>query len=95
MQQLTVKTNNQWRPTIYGMDLTQKEREDFDYLGDALDNSQFFKYKGRVYSFDEFIVCKSEELKEWDGVCSESYFYGVLIKLSKSGDYVKVARFYS
>lgn len=94
MQHLTIKTNNHWCPIIYGYELTGKEREDFNYIDD-LDNAQFFRYKGMVYSLEEFIICESEELKEWDGVCGETYFYGVLIKLSKSGDYVKVARFYS
>lgn len=93
MQQLTIKTNSQWRPIIYGYELTEKERKEFDWISD-IDNASFFKYKGTVYSLDDFIVCESEEFKGWDGVYNETYFSGVAIKLSKGGEYVKAARYY-
>lgn len=89
----TVRTNNIPRPVIYGFDLTEKERKEFDYLDfttDCQDNTgdnegnyrQFFRYKGNVYDLGDCMrVEESNTLcKGWDGYYGETFFSAVVVK---------------
>lgn len=90
---MKIITNNQPRQLIYGYELTDKEKRDFDYLDD-IDNHNFIKYKGFIYDVSEFMRVNSDDsLKGWDGYTGESYFSGVLIKYVDS-DYVIMGRYY-
>ena len=55
---MQIKTNNQARPVLYSYELTEKERQEFDYIED-IDNSDccasFVRYKGHVYDLGEFV----------------------------------------
>lgn len=50
-------------PVVYGWDLSEEERADFDYLVDDVDNEEqwmdcgasFFRYRGEVYDLGEFV----------------------------------------
>jgi hypothetical protein len=92
-----IKTNNVPRPIIYGYELSNKERAYFGYMdADDLDDSPFFRYKGEVYSLNDFIRLNSDgELKGWYGYGAYSLFGRMLIKLSNCGDYVTVGTYYS
>ncbi|QFP93539.1 hypothetical protein [Edwardsiella phage vB_EtaM_ET-ABTNL-9] len=91
---MRIITNNQPRQLIYGYELTDKERQDFDYLDD-IDNHNFVKYRGNIYDVNEFMRVNSDDsLKGWDGYIGESYFSGVLIKVIDS-DTAIMARYYS
>lgn len=91
---MKIITNNQPRQLIYGYELTDKEKRDFDYLDDT-DNHNFIKYKGFIYDVSEFMRVNSDDsLKGWDGYTSESYFSGVLIKIIDS-DTAIMGRYYS
>ena len=91
---MQIITNNQPRQLIYGYELTDKEKSNFDYLDD-IDNHNFVKYKGFIYDVSEFMsTYNMESLKDWDGYSSDSYFSGVLINIIDS-DYVLMARYYS
>lgn len=95
MDNLIIKTNNHYRPLVYGHELTEKERVDFDYFDkDELDNALFFRYKGSVYTLGDFMACHNN-LKQWDGIHAESFFSGILVKLSRCNEFVKVACYYS
>ena len=52
-------TNNKPREVIYGYQLTEKEYQDFDYLGeygsDDMCMAQFIRYKGEVYYLGDFV----------------------------------------
>lgn len=95
MSKITIITNNIPRHTIYGHELPEDIRTDFDYLDD-IDGGTFFKYKDEYYDIGEFLlVCDtSTDFAGWHGVAGDSIFSGVLIKLSDCGDYVTVGRFY-
>lgn len=81
---MKIITNNQPRQLIYGYELTEKQKQDFDYLDD-IDNNNFIKYKGFIYDVSEFIsTYNMDSLKDWDGYSSDSYFSGVLIKIIDS-----------
>lgn len=44
---MKIVTNNQHRPILFWWDLTEKERQKFDYLDSATATSQeFVRYKG-------------------------------------------------
>lgn len=90
---MEIITNHQPRHLIYGFELTEKQKGYFDYLdAEELDNSQFFKYKGSIYSLDQFM---RYDCDGWHGCHSETYFSAILIKLSDCGEAVTVARCYS
>jgi hypothetical protein len=56
---MKITTNNKPRRMIYGYQLTEKEYQDFDYLGeyqgDDMHSKQFIRYKGGVYSLGDFV----------------------------------------
>lgn len=87
MQNLTIKTNNKPRFTIDSYELTEKERNEFDYLNwEAIDkgddSATFFRYKGQLYDIGEFMRTDNtnEAMKGWHGYSPDSFFSGVLIR---------------
>ena len=81
---MKIITNNQPRLLLYGYELTEKQRQDFDYLED-IDGNNFVKYKGNIYDVSEFMSTHNmDSLKGWDGYSSDSFFSGVLIKIIDS-----------
>ena len=77
---MKIITNNVPRNMIYGYELTDKQKQDFDYIDD-IDSHDFVKYKGMVFDVSEFMIT---ELEGWDGVSGQSYFNGYLIKIVDS-----------
>ena len=76
---MKITTNNQQRPIVYWDDLPESAQDEYDYLSDT--GSSFFKYKGRYYSFDEFLGCKDGGIFHgWHGYHSETAFSGVVVK---------------
>ena len=97
---LTIKTDNKYRNTLYGYELTAKERAEFDYLtNEQVAERSFFRYKGNCYALGEFMRCNlngsSPEWAEWDGYSSDTAFSGVLVKYSADFEQVKIATYYS
>ena len=87
---MKITTNNQYRDILNAYDLTSRELEDFDYLEEG--EGSFIRYKGRIWDLSEFMLT---DLKGWDGISSDTYFSGSVIKLSEDGDTVKVGYVYS
>lgn len=80
--EMEIKTNNIPRNVVYGFELPENQRKEFDYLSEEeYSNNEFFKYKGRYYDLGEFMRCEGE-LKEqgWYGYMSDSFFSGIVIK---------------
>ena len=83
---IEITTNNIPRQQIYGYELTEKERREFDYI-DGIDTHDFFRYKGNVYDPGEFLYLRhpywsfgSEIPEYWDGISHDSFFSGIVIK---------------
>lgn len=96
MTTITIVTNHQYRPILSSYDLPKEALKEFyHYYTEQLEQASFFKYKGIYYDLSNFMRTKSEEFKGWDGVHSDSYFSGILIKLSKDCESVIVGRYYS
>lgn len=98
---MKIITNNVPRNTIDAYELTEKERQEFDYLDwEAIDEGNesgplFFRYKCQLYNTGEFMRTESEELKDWQGISADGYFSGVLVKFSDDMEQVIVGRYYS
>lgn len=99
---MEIKTNNVPRDILYWEDLTPTERLEFDYLhSDDLPTSEFVRYKGVVYSLDEFSRITTPIAphpqrpgwEEFDGYASDSYFSGVLVKMTDSDQVVMATYF--
>lgn len=88
---MQVITNNQWRPLLDWHELTTSEQAQFDYITD--ESGTFIRYRGACYDLSEFVRC--EQMPEWDGIASDTYFSATVIKLSRDGEYVKVGRAYA
>ena len=92
---MEIRTNNVPRWIIYGHELSNKEKQDFDYLDD-IDSAEFFRFKGSVYAVSDFMhTGNNPDLKGWHGYASDSYFSGVLIKLVNNNEAVIVGQYFS
>lgn len=107
---MTIKTNHHFRPILQSYELTEKELVEFDYLeGESLEAASFFRYHGTVYELGQFegITRKGQrnmgfnrhdltgELKEWDAIQTDSFFSGVVVKIAKDCESVKVGLVFS
>ena len=100
---IKITTNNQFRPLVYGYELTDKEKEYFDYLDDVEADFTGFRYKGDLYDLGEFIRIDHrkgqpmtfDEFADYDGVHTETMWSGILVKYSDCGDGVKVGTYCS
>lgn len=84
---MKIITNNKPRQLVYGYELTDKQKTDFDYLDD-IDCEQFAQYQGMIIHIGEFmrLYDDSEESKAgWHGVHGLNAFCGVLVKLLDNG----------
>lgn len=80
MNNIKIITNNKPRQLIYGYELTDKQKQDFDYIDD-IDCHDFVKYKNNIYDLSEFMrIENNDNLKDWHGYSSDSYFSGTLVK---------------
>ena len=88
---MKIITNNQYRPLLnfYELSLEQQSSVDWVDLEDR-EYSHFFVYKGYPYHTSMFL---RTETPGWDGILSDSYFTGVLARLSKDGESILVGRF--
>jgi hypothetical protein len=91
---MEIKTNHHFRPTLFWFELTDKEKQEYDYE-DAQEWS-YFRYKGWAYTLADFMrVGAHSPFQGWDAYHGGSFFSGVVIKLSDCGEAVKVGTYYS
>lgn len=99
---MEIITNNKPRHIIYGFELSNKEKEQFDYL-DNIDECSFFRYKGEIYDLKEFMRIdralaphpQQKGWESWQGYSSDSCFSGVLVRYTSDYESVIVGRYYS
>jgi hypothetical protein len=101
--------NNKPRQMISFYDVPIKSQSDFDYLDDSAKcDYRIVKYKGHYYDVYDtqrievthgapmgwaMVVTPESPLAKFDSIISESYFSGILFKLS-CDDSVIVARYF-
>jgi len=98
---ITVKANRAWRQFKYRYEVPARlfyKGGQFDHMGaegvaEEYEDG-FFKYKGHWYHLSDFTNA-SAAFEGWDGVAPDSFFSGILIKISKDGERYKVGTYYS
>jgi hypothetical protein len=100
---MKIITNNQPRPVIWAIELSEKEREEFNYVDwEAVkrgeDSRDFVRYKGELYDLDDMEGCPPEVFDQegWHAWLSDSFYSGILVKyLGPDFDHVIMGRYYS
>lgn len=96
MSELTIRTNHAWRDFVYRSDVPAKVLEsEFDYQDEEDTLDGFFCYRGCWYHLDQFMVCDGDTFKGWHAYLSDSFYSGVLIRVSNDGERYQVGTFYS
>jgi hypothetical protein len=101
---LTITTNNVPRPIIDAWELTVDERAEFDYVDwagveDGSESASFVRFKGQLYDLAEFErwdnPASPTRDTRWDGMRSETFFSGVLVRYTEDQDHVVIGSYYS
>lgn len=103
MSDLVIKTNNVPRQLLSWHELSEKERAEFDYLDteEAQEWARFVRYKNWVYHTGDIMrIDVNRELlpsgfENWHGYISDSFFSGVLFRISDDNESVICATYYS
>ena len=93
---MTITTNNHHRAFSYRHDVPSDVLDDqFDYHdGDVSDG--YFKYHGTWYHSDQFMrfgYPGHDTWKGWQASLADSFFSGILIRLSEDGETYQVATY--
>lgn len=81
-----VTTDSQWIPVLNWWDLTPEEMKQIVDRYDTIQESSFFRDKGRIYDLADFMRVESD-FEGWHGRS-----YDVLMKWSDCGEAVMVGR---
>ena len=99
---LTIKTNNVPRNYSYGSDFNGKKRqemlEEFDYLTEEdFNQHRFVNYKGIWYDLCDFMLVRDNELMKlkWDGISTDSFFSGVIVRYVEDDEQVVMGTCFS
>ena len=91
-------TNNQPRPLLDWVNLTEREQKEISDLlpSDMWDSNLYFRYKQQVYPLSEILaVGRNPSLAQWDGYSPDTYFSGIVTKLVPEMDSIIVGRYLS
>lgn len=93
---MMVRTNNHWRQFVYRNEVPEEVLADqFDYLDDEGQDG-FFKYQGTWYHLSQFTLLPKgspEVFQSWNGIVNESFFSGVVIRLSDDGEEYRIGSY--
>lgn len=102
---LCIVTNNIPRKLISVYEMTEEERNEFDYIdAEEILSHEFFRYKGQVYDPSEFMCVPTEPddeneltnpFRKWHGYSSDSFFSGIVIRYTSDMEQVIVGTYYS
>lgn len=96
---VTIKTNNVPRNFVYRHDVPEKVlASQFDHLSEDDAPDGFVKYRGYWYHTSDFMRIEgatTEEFNGWHGYSSDSYFSGVLIRISDDGESCVLGTYFS
>jgi len=96
---VTIITNRHPREVLDWLDLSDKERAEFNY--DSAPDHRFVRYKNWTYDLHEFLTARSIQpgtapmFKEWDGYHSDSFFSGIVVKYDLDQDWVVMGTYIS
>lgn len=102
---LEIKTDHKWKQFKYGYDVEKrKDYKDYDWMdeNDKGDGWIIYHrrlhhiYHRRLYHISDFVLIENENIPEfsgWNGYHSDSFFSGVLIKVSQDGEQYKIGTY--
>ncbi len=93
---VAIKTDRRWREFVYRHEVPENVlQSEFDHLPDEYDG--FFQYRRWWFHVSDFIRIPPDEndLKGWHGYAPDSFFSGVLIKISDDGEAFRVGTYIS
>ena len=106
---MKITTNNQPRDLVSFHDLPENVQSDFDYIeADAHHDLRLFKYRGAWHDVNEYVqiiarrdtyngwamqVDADSPLLKWDGIQSDTYFSGTVIKYGDDCETVILGRY--
>lgn len=94
MSELKIVTNNVPRDILTYFDLSEKERNQFDW--DGADEHRFIRYKGSVTPLENFLRFPEGTFPAgWQGAASDSYFSGLLIKFTEDFEQAIIGSYFS
>jgi len=88
--------NGHEKPLLHWFELTEKEKQEFDY--DGMEEDSFFRYKNWIHTLSDIMrIDKNmpEFMQAFDGYSPDSFFSGILVKLTEDSDYIKVYTYIS
>jgi hypothetical protein len=93
---LKIRTNHKGRNFKYGYELAPKWRKEFDYMEDEeFETCNFIWYRKCATPLNDFKRIVESEFKGWDGYTSDTFFSGLVIKLSDDGEQYKIGMYFS
>lgn len=94
---MKIQTDHKWKPFRYRNEVPSRVLADqFDYLDEDMGCDGFFRYRNRWYHIDGFMrVSDNSPFKGWEGYSSDSFFSGVLLRVSADGERYMVGTYYS
>ncbi len=102
MSEITIITDHKWKDFKYAYDVPQSVLEDYDHLDDNADG--WINYRRCWYHLSDFMDLHNKvhmpaespfKTLGYDGVHNDSFFSGVLIKISDDCEQYKIATFIS
>lgn len=89
---MKIITNHHYRHWLYFCELTDAEQKEHADDYDGVQDSTFFRYRGRLYDLSDFMRVGRDHVgfHGFHGYKTDSYFSAVLVKYSDDGDSLKV-----
>jgi hypothetical protein len=93
---MEVLTNNHERQFKYGYEVPGSVLADFDHLNEDEQADGWIHYRNTWYHISDFMRCpNSLNMREWHGYSSDSFFSGVVIKLSDDCETYRIGTYLS
>jgi len=94
---MEIISNNKWRDFVYGYELPEKVKSEFDYMNNV-DDGTFVLYKGEYYDLGDFLKVDDGYMGalskiDWHGIKSLGFFEALLISISNCGSQYRIGRF--
>ena len=104
MTDVTIICNQVPRDIVDAWELSAVERADFDYLDwekieAGEDSASFFRYMGETYDLGDIPAVDHRPdmdrfFQAWDGILSDTFFSGILVRYVDECERIIVGRFY-
>jgi len=96
-----VTTNNHDRQFLFGYEVPEEVKAEYDWLDDDSKHDNWIKFKGHHYHVADFMAVNNivhnpnppEWQEGWDGYRSDSFFSGVVIKISDDNETYRIGTF--